>query len=76
MFCGVTKSRARPMTQTQTQTHLFEQDCRKSITTYRSCAPVRRDQRRVVGKRRQGVGGGGGGGERKEGEKVTMRDEL
>ena len=30
-------------TQTQTQTHLFKQDCRKSITTYLSCAPVRRE---------------------------------
>ena len=30
-------------TQTQTQTHLFKQDYRKSITTYLSCAPVRRE---------------------------------
>ena len=27
---------------TQTQTHLFKQDCRKSINTYLSCAPVRK----------------------------------
>ena len=30
-------------TQTQTQTHLFKQDHRKSLTTYLSCAPVRRE---------------------------------
>ena len=29
--------------QTQTQTYLFKQDCRKSITTCLSCAPVRRE---------------------------------
>ena len=27
----------------KTQTHLFKQDYRKSITTYLSCAPVRRE---------------------------------
>ena len=35
--------RSRPTFQTQTQTHLFKQDYRKSVTTYLSCAPVRRE---------------------------------
>ena len=37
------KKNKETQTQTQTQTHLFKQDYRKSITTYLSCAPVRRE---------------------------------
>ena len=66
-------------TQTQTQTHLFKQDCRKSITELsyyvselRSC-----EKREEEGGREETAGVGGGGGERAEGGwKVTMRVEL